>query len=163
MPKILCVCTANRCRSPMAMAMLRHLLIQDNVGPEYPQHQPNAWHVSSAGTWAVEGLPAMSKTISVMREIGLNVEDHRSRSIDLNLLSEQDLILVMEAGHREALALEFPHVAERTHLLSAMAGPAFDIKDPVTGTIADYRDTARLLHSLLTDGLPTIKQHGTSG
>ncbi|MEX1019471.1 MAG: hypothetical protein WDZ49_07425 [Litorilinea sp.] len=153
MPNVLLVCTANRCRSPMAMAILRQLLANDG---------PTPWQVESAGTWTRDGLPAMPHAQTVMAEIGLDIRHHLSRAITGDIVTRQQLILVMESGHREALVMEFPDHADRIALLSAMAGPAFDIQDPVAGTLDDYRTTAQHLQSLLTQGLPTIRQRAQS-
>jgi protein-tyrosine phosphatase len=148
MIRILFVCTANRCRSPMAALLFCNLL---------DPAESTAWHIDSAGTWAAEELPAMQNAISIMAEMGLNLASHRSRAVCENLLAEQNLILVMESSHREALAAEFPQAASRIRLLSEMAGPSFDIEDPVANPMNAYRATARLLHKLLCDGMPQIR------
>ena len=36
------------------------------------------WQVESAGTWAVNGQPAMGPAIPVMRETGVDLSVHRS-------------------------------------------------------------------------------------
>jgi protein-tyrosine-phosphatase len=148
MPKILFVCTANRCRSPMAASLFYNLL---------EPAERAGWQVSSAGTWAGEGLPAMPKAIAVMLERGLHLTQHRSRSVREELLAGQDLILVMESDHREALIAEFPQMADRIHLLAEMAGPPFNIQDPVADPIEAHRATLQLLHTLLSDGMAQIR------
>lgn len=137
----------------MAMALCRHLLREETT---------ENWQITSAGTWARDGKPAMPYTIAAMQEWGLDLRAHRARSVDAGLLAAQELILVMEANHREALAAEFPNLADRIHLLAAMAGPAFDIRDPVSGTLDDYRMTAQQLHTLLTKGMPEIRRRMAS-
>lgn len=159
MPHVLLVCTANRCRSPMAMVILRQLLNTAQLSGQPSEQRdpdPTDWHVTSAGTWAAEGLQAMPNSQTVAAELGLDLSLHHARAITDEILQAQDLVLVMERGHREALVTEFPEHAAKIHLLSALAGPPFDINDPAAGTIDDYRDTARLLASLLHDALPEI-------
>lgn len=150
MPSVLFVCTANICRSPMAMALFKQKVAQ----------QPNApdWRVESAGTWALGDEPAASRSQAVMREFGLNIASHRSRCVSLELLRPFNLILTMEQGHKEALRVEFPELSARIYLLSEMAGRSYDIFDPMGGTIEDFRDTARELDRLLADGLDRIIQ-----
>ena len=128
----------------MAAALFRDLLERHGGGGE--------WQVSSAGTWAEPGLPASSGARAAMIDRGLSLEAHRSQPVTGDLLATQDLILVMGAGQAEAISAEFPGVASRVHLLSALAGPAYDISDPVGGTNAAYRVLADELRGILERG-----------
>ena len=113
--------------------------------------------VESAGTWAEEGLPATSLARQVMAERGLDLSDHRSRRLSGDLLRAFDLILVMEEGHREALPIEFPDIADRLHLLANMVDENYSISDPIGGTLESYRALADELADLLQRGLPRIR------
>lgn len=94
----------------------------------------NEWSVSSAGTWAMNGLPAMTEAITLVRTLGLDIQDHRSQEISGELLQLADVALVMESGQKEALQVEFPEYRKKIYLLSeASKGVSFDIPDPVTG------------------------------
>ena len=145
MPSVLFVCTANRCRSPMAAALFKDLLGRSDLLDQY--------RVETAGTWAEEGEPATSMARVVMRERGLDLSDHRSRRVTGELLRTFDLVLVMEEGHREALLAEFPDLSARLHLLTAMAGEDYSIRDPLEGTVESYRALADELADLLRRGL----------
>jgi len=144
MPSVLFVCAANQCRSPMAAALFRDLLDSHGASGD--------WQVSSAGTWAEAELPASTGARAAMAERGLSLDAHRSQPVTGDLLTQQDLILVMGAGQAEAICAEFPAVASRVHLLSALAGPAYDISDPIGGTNAAYRVLAEELHGILERG-----------
>lgn len=146
MHSVLIICTANQCRSPMAMGILKSKVEQ----------LPGEWTIESAGTWAAEGAPANQKTQQVMAELGLDIKDHRSRIITRGMLSSFNLILVMEPGHKESLQIEFPEVASRVYLLSEMVGLTFTIMDPVGGDIEEYRATAQEIERIMTDGLEKI-------
>lgn len=148
MPSILIVCTANICRSPMAEAQLRHLLEEADV--------PGEWRVSSAGTWASDGLPASESGVLVMQEQGLDTSAHLSRAVNEAIVAEADLILTMTAGHAEALGAEYPSARSRIHLLSEMAGPRYDVWDPFGRSLAEYRRTANELAGLVERGLERI-------
>ncbi len=137
MPSILFVCSANQCRSPMAEALFKSILEEAGVLLN--------WRVASAGTWAYEGVQATYLARQVMRERGLDIEGHRSQPVSGELLAEFDLVLVMEASHRDYLQGHFPLVSNRVHLISEIDDREIDIADPVTGTAATYRATVKQL------------------
>jgi protein-tyrosine-phosphatase len=125
MNSILFVCTANRYRSPLAVACFEAELIRRG------QHQ--SWIVSSAGTWATDGYPPMPAAILEAKQLGLNIHQHQSRGITEDMLQESDLVVVMERGHKEALQVEFKAYRQKVVLLSEVAeGSSYDIPDPVT-------------------------------
>lgn len=125
MNSILFVCTANRYRSPIAAACFKAELIK--------RGQDQNWNVRSAGTWAMDGYPAMPAAILEAEQLGLNIREHQSRMISEDMLQESDLVVVMEQGHKEALQVEFKAYREKVVLLSEVAeGSSYDIADPVT-------------------------------
>ena len=70
------------------------------------------WVVESAGTWTTEGQPVPALTLQVARRLALRgLEKQRTRQVSRELLSRFDLSIVMEAGHKEALQMEFPELA----------------------------------------------------
>lgn len=147
---ILLVCTGNRCRSPMAAVLLRHLLERKGLGAHY--------RIETAGTWAEEGQPALPEAQAVMRERGLDLSQHRSRRVSADLLHAFDLVLVMEAGHREALQVEYPELGARLQMLTAMAGSAYSLRDPAGDGLTAYRALADELATVLGCALPCIRQ-----
>jgi protein-tyrosine phosphatase len=150
MGSILFVCTANICRSPMAAA-----LFQGSV-KTWPEGQ--LWRIESAGTWAQNGQPACAGAIAAMRSRGLNISRHRSRMVTAELLESFSLILTMEKSQQEAIRVEFPQVAARTHLLSEVAGRQGDVKDPYGGGPGDYEAAATELAELISLGMAQIFQ-----
>jgi protein-tyrosine phosphatase len=148
MPSILLVCTANQCRSPMAMALLRKRLADLDLGDK--------WEVNSAGTWGLEGVPATENAIRAMQERGLELTDHHSRKVTEALLSSYDLVLTMESFHKEAIQIEFPNHASKVYMLSEMIEETWDVKDPVGHSLEDYRATADLIDRTLQEGMERI-------
>ncbi len=148
MPSVLFICTANQCRSPMAMMLFQRHLAQHGMA--------SGWRVESAGTWAREGGPAARHTQTVMCDWGLDLSMHRSRCVSQALLMSFDLIVTMERGQQEALRIEFPTLADQIVLLSEMAGAAYDIPDPINGSPAEVRDVAREIDLLLQQGFDQI-------
>jgi protein-tyrosine phosphatase len=144
MPNVLFVCTANICRSPVAEVLFADWLRRHAI--------PGEWRVGSAGTWAEDGLPATSHSRSLLAQQGLDLSLHRARRVTAELLAETDLVLCMTGAHQEALRAEFPHLAARIHLLSAMAGVPYDIADPYGGPRAGYAAMVAELRDLIERG-----------
>ncbi len=148
-PSVLFVCTANVCRSPMAAALLRARLRKE-------QKDWEDWRVDSAGTWAPDGQSAAKNSCLVMAERGLDINSHRSQAVTAGMLHRYHLILTMEAGHKEALQVEFPRIADRVFLLSEMVGEQGEIDDPYGGPIEAYRATAEKVDQILANGMAKI-------
>jgi protein-tyrosine phosphatase len=91
------VCTANRCRSPMAAGLLSTRLAALGVGAE----------VTSAG-FGPAGEPAIADAVAVMAEIGIDLREHRSQRVTRDLCEEADLIIGMTRQHVIDLVLLAP-------------------------------------------------------
>jgi protein-tyrosine-phosphatase len=147
MPHILFICTANICRSPVAEGLLRRRLEDEGLAD---------WTVSSAGTWAQLRRGAASTSVELLAGRDIDISDHRAREVTRQAVEAADLILCMEAGHAEALRVEFPEAAERIFLLSEMAGEKEDVKDPYGGPHHGYVKMVDELSELIETGLPRI-------
>lgn len=153
MPAVLFVCTANICRSPMAVGILDKLLGEKN--PE------GDWRVESAGTWGLEGEPAAAGSLAVMKNNGIDISGHRARSVSKDLLQAFDLILTMESGQKESIRMEFPEVSDRIFLLSEMVNQKQDVDDPYGGVFSEYEHAADTIEEYLMGGFDTIVLHAT--
>jgi protein-tyrosine phosphatase len=141
---ILCVCTGNICRSPMAEGLLTHMLAARALG---------GIRVHSAGTYALDGRPAEPHAVTAARELGANIAGHTARSLDPAMVAQADLMLVMEQGHADLIArvLSPERQAAQLHLLAAF-GPdptMADIADPYGQSLDVYRDCAGLIKRCL--------------
>ena len=114
------------------------------------------WQVESAGTWTIPGQPAASYTLQVLQHRGIDIYDHRSRSVNRELLAQFNLILTMEAGHKEALKVEFPAIADRVYMVSEMIGEHYDISDPIGEPYGEFERTAEELEMIFEKGSDRI-------
>lgn len=136
----------------MAEALFRAHLQQ--LRPEDWQ----CWRVESAGTWANDGESISANSQQVLVRRGLDLKNHRSQTIRADLLESFDLILTMEAGHKEAIRVEFPNIANRVFLMSEMINTCISVKDPYGGPVEAYEQTAKTLENMITKGFVRILQ-----
>lgn len=148
MPSILFVCTANRFRSPLAAGLLRKALEEMEIA--------ESWRVGSAGTWATPGQPVLPGVFEAAQGFGIELSNHRSTRVSRQLLSEYDLILVMQASQKEALVSEFPELRERVYLFSdVVERRSYDIPD-APGTEQRAQEIGAELNTLIRRGLDYI-------
>jgi|WetSurMetagenome_2_1015567.scaffolds.fasta_scaffold86090_2 protein-tyrosine phosphatase len=148
MPSILFVCTANRFRSPLAAALLWKNQAERGI--------PEICDVSSAGTWVKPGLPVMPGLVEIAWRFGIDLSGHRSRPVTPLLLSNYDLIVVMQVTHREALLVEDPALQERVYLLSEVVeNRTYDIPDPL-GSPEQALEIVTDLDLLVRRGTPSL-------
>jgi len=149
MPSILFVCLANRYRSPLAAAFFCQCLEQ--------AADRRSWAVGSAGTWTQPGLAPDARALKDARIRGLDIKAHRSRQVNANILTQSNLVLVMEAGQKEALQVEFPNEREKIYLLSEVAdGISYDIPDPFGPESGTHQEIAYELYDLIKRGFENI-------
>ncbi len=110
MMRILFVCTGNTCRSPMAEAILRKIAQDEELEVE----------VRSAGVSAVDGSPASSQAIQVLKEKGIK-HSHRSRMIQPDQVEWADLVLAMTRTHKYFVISEYPESVEKVYTLKEYA------------------------------------------
>ncbi len=164
--RVLLVCEANHCRSPLAEHLLR---------AQISQHPAVPWVVSSAGLRAPDGVPAHPHVERVLRERGVNSEGWVSRGLSPQLVTDADLILTAELAHRRhivrlqpaAVAKTFPLLTFATWLRNAgpavssaplldramfgrartqpMAPRTEELADPLGHSLRRFRACARLL------------------
>lgn len=137
--KILTVCTHNRTRSVMAMAM-----IQDGLDRRLGTGRAI---VHSLG-FGPEDAPAIDDAVAAMRKRGLDVSAHRSRKVTASRIEPADMILTAELDHVVQIAAESPTAYRRAFTL-----PEFLIRaagDP----LAEGRTLAAWMTDLTADRSP---------
>ncbi len=131
---ILLVCTGNTCRSPMAEGLLKSLLAE-RLDCDIAELHRNGYRVSSAGTAATNGAPAAAEAVQAVKEKGIDIADHRSTALSLELIRDAQIILAMTAGHRTAIAGWDQAAQDRCFLVGGERG----VDDPIGGSLDVYR------------------------
>ncbi|MDQ3958528.1 MAG: hypothetical protein M3273_09425 [Actinomycetota bacterium] len=109
--KIVFVCTGNICRSPMAEGMLRHELTRRGC---------ESVEVTSCGTWGLAAQPATIDAQSVLAGRGIQLETHRSRSLDREEIREADLVIAMTSVHVREIGTAVPEAMGKVRLMKEL-------------------------------------------
>ncbi|MFL6267859.1 MAG: hypothetical protein ACJ75C_17660 [Actinomycetes bacterium] len=109
---VLFVCTGNICRSPTAEALARR---------ELARHPGVPIQVSSAGSHALEGNPAATRSMLAASRRGASLERHFARELTRRRVRGADLVLCMAAEHRPFVLSYDRSAADRTFLLATFA------------------------------------------
>ena len=133
--KILFVCTGNSCRSVMAEGLFKKIMASRST----------EFEARSAGVGAIGGFPATSETIRVMKEEeGVDVSQHRSQRLTVEMVQSSDRIYVMEKIHQEWVLRLEPLAQDKLHLLGDS-----DIPDPIRMSYDFYKNVLTVIrHSL---------------
>lgn len=130
-PAITFICTANRCRSPLAEQLLRHALRARGL----------AANVRSAGLMT-GGFPTPPLGIRVAAANGIDLTGHRSARVSNELLRSSDLILAMTRAHAREIVAFAPDTWSRVYPLKQFTALAPQTKVPRR---AIFRDGAELV------------------
>lgn len=164
--RILLVCEANVCRSPMAEYLLRRSLAAQGV-------HASAFELVSAGTHADDGATMDPRTVEQLARLNVSPNGFRSHTLTDKDLDDADLILTATRAQRSMLLerlptalrrsftmLEFAQTArqvrsrwpnirkpqELVRLTAAARGsvpvPEYDVADPVGGSVKVHRRNA---------------------
>ena len=132
--RILFVCTGNTCRSAIAEAVARKVIIERGLSDV---------ELQSAGTSAWDGAPASDGALLVGMERNLDLSQHRSQTLTRELVRDADLILAMGPHHLERI--EALGGTGKAYLLTDFASrgaTSRPVNDPIGGELEVYRATA---------------------
>jgi len=145
---LLLVCSGNTCRSPMAATLAESILAQRR-GIAVDQLNSVGLHVSSAGVFAAEGMPANEEAVIAMRKRGLNLSRHQSQPLSIEMVDRADVVYCMTKNqHRELLQMA-PAAADKVMLLD----PNGEVDDPIGSGQTAYQRCAELIRRRLAQRL----------
>ena len=137
--KILFICTANVCRSPMAAALLNALAEKDDLH----------LRAESAGVAALVGHRMARNTAATLAELGVSPVEHHARQVDRTMVEDAEVVLTMGLWHREQMEHLLGGVPmENVHVLPnyAVGAPEWEeVPDPYGHTMTAHRATSRQL------------------
>ena len=123
----------------MAEYLLRHDPLVQETGVE----------VSSAGIAALIGHPADSTAHELLLERGIDLSPHHARQLSPDLLTQADLVLVMESWQQRDI--EQRHPAARGKVTPLGRWQNIDIPDPYGKPREDFERVLSLIERCLKD------------
>jgi protein-tyrosine phosphatase len=146
---ILCICSGNYCRSPMAEGLLRREIARSGHAGQLV--------VRSAGTTSYyEGQPPAPLVAQIVKERGGDLDGHRPHQVTGGEIAQADLILAIAQEHVDYIAEHFPAALPRTLLLSQLFGQHADVPDPGVQEIGALDGCADLIERYITQGYSEI-------
>jgi len=122
--KIILVCYANLCRSPLAEGIFKQLL--ERIG------KSDNVIVSSAGIHAYEGSPPHSKSIQVAKERGIDISGYGGVQLTKEMAKDADLILTLDESVKHHILSYYINDSEKIFTLKEYSGKRddLDVDDP---------------------------------
>ncbi len=136
---VVVICVGNICRSPMAEYLIRH----------NPSAQKAGVVVSSAGLYAMVGFPADPMAQELLLARGIDLSPHRAQRFTMELLSQSDLVLTMEAWQQREIERMSPVARGKVHLLGRWRN--IEVPDPYHKPRKAFEEALSLIETSVHD------------
>lgn len=141
--RVLVVCTANQCRSPLAEFLLRRAVDDNHLD----------WDVSSAGTHAQAGQPMHPYTERLLISSGVTIGGWHTTRVDDRLLDRSDLVLTAARQHSSYLIGDRPELRGKVFTLRRFGRLVARVRRSGAWSPGST-DLPTLLESILRAGVP---------
>lgn len=104
--------------------------------------------ITSAGTCAIDDMPASSGSIHVAEHYGIDLHYFRSRQLTEEICKESHLIVVMDSSHLDWIESTCPQYKDKAVLLGEFVSkehPA-DVPDPIGASTQYFLDIAHVMN-----------------
>ena len=146
--KVIFVARSGTCREPMAVGIIRDCFLTEEI------------EVLARGLVVSFPEPMNQKAEAVLISNGINMSGFTSVQLSEEDITEDTLILTMEAAHRDKVLSRFENAKEdQVFVLTEFVGDELEILDPYGGTLPSYglcyetlRKTIKKLVKILNEG-----------
>jgi RpiB/LacA/LacB family sugar-phosphate isomerase len=96
-----------------------------------------------------------------MREIGIDISSHASRSLSRDIVDDADLIVVMTHAHLVETVRRFPGAKDKIRLLHAFGTARQDenVADPIGMSVSVYKKTRDEIDGAISDLILYVREH----
>lgn len=146
------ICSGNICRSPMAQGILKQIISRTRYRNDVSVH--------SAGILPIEPSPAAMNAIEVAQANEIDLHQHISRPVSVDIMNETNLVICMAWDHYQYLQKKFPTqkrkiiLLKQWYLQKSLVNPS--IKDPVGQNIDTFTEVFNEIQVELKRILPYI-------
>lgn len=132
--KVIFVCTANVCRSPLAEGYFKSLLAGTSTEAQAMEKSlRDQLDISSAGVAALAGSPPFDCAVEVAKQFQFDISQKRAQQLTIPMIRSADRILCMETWQASAVMQMDPANSQNVSLLGAfhpLKRPLLQIPDP---------------------------------
>ncbi len=143
---ILLIGGADTGRAPMAAAILRRMLAT----------HISDFSIASAGVVGHDGDPAEPEARDALTTLGLDIQEHRARSLTDDIVATATLLICVDSGIARVVRARYPQAHVSIVTLGELAGRSRDLPDPFRMQIGAWIGYAREIEGLLRDGMQRL-------
>lgn len=148
--KVLFVCTANTCRSPIAEQIFNKLNYNTDLSAK------------SAGITIVPGSLVTENSAQLVKdELNIDIADREAIQLTDNMVKIADIILTMTNYSRDFIKNHYPNYKNKTFSICEYAGVTGEITDPYGGAIAVYQKIYKELEDIMPLVISKLKKDGS--